>query len=359
MKILNVMIVKSFLSVFLFALLFFVLILQLVDLFSNLWRYLNNDVTIFQILQVAYFYMPKCIAFSIPPALLFSISFTLGNYYSNNELISIFGSGISLFRFIFPLWVIGFFLSAGGFFFDEYVVIDSFKQKNEMTKTLLKQQVSFSNTNITVLSRNSTVIYQADYYNDKNQTLSGVTVLELDTEGKFVQRIDAEQATWKEGVWEFHRSRVFFWDEQNEFITELKSDSFLKEQYDEPPSTFRKTIRNVEEMRMKEAREWVGTLKRAGLPFRGAQTEYYKRFAFAFTPIIVTFISSVLGGRFRKNILLMSLLASLVITVVYYVIQMILVLFAKLGYIPPTAGAWGTLIFFFIPSIWLFRIART
>ena len=131
------MIVKSFLSIFIFALLFFVLILQLVDLFANLWRYLNNDVTILQILQVAYLYIPKCAAFSIPPALLFSISFTLGNYYSNNELISIFGSGISLFRFVFPLWIIGFIFSAGGFFFDEYVVIDSFKHKNEMTKNYL------------------------------------------------------------------------------------------------------------------------------------------------------------------------------------------------------------------------------
>ena len=355
MKTLNVMIVKSFLSIFIFALLFFVLILQLVDLFANLWRYLNNDVTILQILQVAYLYMPKCAVFSISPALLFSISFTLGNYYSNNELISIFGSGISLFRFVFPLWFIGFIFSAGGFFFDEYVVIDSFKQKNEMTKTLLKQQVSY----ITVLSRNSTVIYQADYYNDKNQTLSGVTVLELDAEGNFIQRIDAEQATWKENVWEFRRSRVFFWDEQNEFITELKNDAYRQDQYDEPPNTFRKTIRNIEEMRMKEAREWIGTLERAGLPFRGAQTEYYKRFSFALIPIIVTFISSVLGGRFKKNILLMSLMISLIITVVYYVIQMMLVLFAKLGYIPPTAGAWGTFIIFLIPSIWLFRIART
>jgi hypothetical protein len=42
----------------------------------------------------------KCALFAIPISLLFSTSFTLGTFYSNNELIIVFGSGIPLFRFI-------------------------------------------------------------------------------------------------------------------------------------------------------------------------------------------------------------------------------------------------------------------
>lgn len=359
MKTLNGMAIKSFLPVFLFSLAFFVLIFQLVDLFTYLWRYLNNDIGIIEIMNVAYLYLPKCISFALAPSLLFSIAFTLGNFYSNNELISIFGSGISLFRFIIPFLSIGLLLSVGGFYFEETVVIDSFKMKNEIQKTLLKQQVSYSNTNLTVLSQNNTVIYRADYYNDKAQTLSGVTVLFVDADGNFQQRIDGEQALWKEGKWEFQQCRIFTWDEYTNFLTETSENRYYSDLLNEPPDTFRKSVLNVDEMRRRDAREWINSLRKSGLPFRGVLTEYYKRFSLALTPIVVAFISSALGGRFKKNILLMSLLSSLVITVVYYVLQMILVLFAKLGYIPPTAGAWGTFLIFTIPGLWLFRSART
>ena len=90
----------------------------------------------------------------------------------------------------------------------------------------------------------------------------------------------------------------------------------------------------------------IKSLKKAGLPFREQLTEYYRRFSFALTPFIVSIVSSALGGRFKKNILLMSLVVSLVISVGYYVLQMVSVLFAKLGYISPLVGAWGAICHF-------------
>ncbi len=70
--------------------------------------------------------------FIIVAALLFKVSFTLGSLYKNNELIAILGSSISLYRLVAPFIAIGIILSIGGFFFEDRVVIDSFKQKNEI-----------------------------------------------------------------------------------------------------------------------------------------------------------------------------------------------------------------------------------
>jgi len=55
----------------------------------------------------------------------------------------------------------------------------------------------------------------------------------------------------------------------------------------------------------------------------------------------------------------MSLLTSLVVSVVYYVAQMMATLFAKLGYISPLTGAWGATIVFLAAGFYLFRVART
>jgi lipopolysaccharide export system permease protein len=70
-------------------------------------------------------------------------------------------------------------------------------------------------------------------------------------------------------------------------------------------------------------------------------------------------LSVSMGGRFRKNILLMSLLASLSTAVVFYVTEMITMMMAKLGYIPPIIGAWFPVFTFIIVGLFLLKSART
>lgn len=365
MKVLNFMVVKLFIPIFLLACIFFVLILELVDLFANLWRYLNYDVSIREIANVAYYYLPKCLSFAVPIALLFAVSFTLGNLYSNNELIAVFGSGVSLFRFVLPLIGIGFLLSFGGFIFEERIVIATFKIKNELTKTLLKQPSSLNNSDMTIISADNNTVYHAIFYNDTSQSLSGISIIRFIPSAQFPGQRDvesiiyAEQAIWEKDAWTFSRARVFSWNEDGSYMTEKKENPYRRDDLNEKPATFRKNVRNVEEMTMTEAEEWLTILRRSGLEYRSALTEYYKRFSYALLPFVVSFISSALGGRFKKNILLMSLLTSLGITVLYYIVQMITVLFAKLGYIPPLAGAWMPFLIFLFPGIWLFKNART
>ncbi len=359
MKVLNKMLLLSFLQTFVVSIIFFVFLLELVDLFANLWRYLNNEASVLSILKVAYLYLPKCIIYSISPSLLFSVSYTLGNYYSNNELIAIFGSGISLFKFTFPLIAAGIFFSSGSFFFNENFVINSYKEKNELSNILLGYSPSFSNTNITVVGRNNNVIYHADYYNDNSETLSGLILIIRDEKGSFSKRIDAEWAEFKDNNWILNRVRSFTLME-NMVITEKYFPTLTLPYIDEKPSTFRKLIKDINELKRKAAKEWILSVKKTGLSgYRGALVDYYERFSFALTPFIVIFISSSLGGRFKKNILLMSLLTSLGISVLYYVLKMIFVLMAKQGYLQPVSGAWGAFFIFTITGIILYKQART
>jgi lipopolysaccharide export LptBFGC system permease protein LptF len=55
----------------------------------------------------------------------------------------------------------------------------------------------------------------------------------------------------------------------------------------------------------------------------------------------------------------MSLLMVLVISVVYYVAQMVTATLSKFGYIPPLAAAWSPFSVFLVLGLMLFRTART
>ena len=111
MSILARFLLRTFLPVFLAALVFFILIIQLVDLFANLVRYLNLEVPLASIAQVQLLFLPRALAYALPVALLFATGFTLGSLYSNNELIAVFGAGVPIWRFTAPLIALGLLLS--------------------------------------------------------------------------------------------------------------------------------------------------------------------------------------------------------------------------------------------------------
>ena len=359
MKILTKMLIISFIQTLFISVIFFVFLIELVDLFANLWRYLNNDASVLSILKVAFLYLPKCVVYSISPALLFSVAYTLGTYYSNNELIAIFGSGISLFKFTFPLIFSGLIFSLGIFMFNEMYVIETIKAKNELSNVLLGYSPSFSNTNITLVSNNN-IIYHSDYYNDNSKTLSGLILIIRNQDGNLTQRIDTEWAEFKNGVWELNRSRIFTLNPDTNIIEEIYQNKLIKENINEPPSTFKRLVKDINELKKNEAKDWILSIKKAGLPiYRDALVDYYERFSFALTPFIVIFISSSLGGRFKKNILLMSLLSSLSISVLYYVLKMILIILAKQGYLQPITGAWGAFMIAAAAGVLMYKNART
>jgi lipopolysaccharide export system permease protein len=352
------MVLGQFLPVLVISLLFFMLVMQLVDLFSNLVRYLDLEVPISEIARAQLLYVPKSLSFSLPIAVLFSASYSLGLFYSNNELIAVLASGVPLHRFALPLMVSGLLLSVGSFVFEETVVIETYTRKTALTRELLNVNRSFSNTDVTLLGTANRVVYHADYYNDATDTLSGLTVLMRDEGGRVARRINADWAEWRAGRWILHEVVVFERGpddglERRE-MARLEDDGLTAE-----PETFRRRTQDIEEMQLSQAQEYIRELRQAGLPYREALTSYYERFSFALTPLIVTLIASVVGSRFQKNILLMSLLVSLSLAVMYYIVGMVTGLLAAAGTIPPWAGAWSGFVLFLALGMIGFRYART
>lgn len=349
-------IIKQFIPVCLVALFFFVVLLQLADLFSNLWKYLANAVSPLSVMNVMWLYIPKCISFALPMAVLFASSYTMGTLYARNELTSIFSAGYPLFKLVAPLLVLGFFFSIGMFFFEDRVVIHAQAQKNALSRALTDPEQSFSNTNLVILSRDDKTVYFADYYQDTEQRLYNVFIVRRNSEGALQKIIQGNLANWNNGSWTVENPNIYtFTDNSSVTVSNSLSGIVL----DEPPDTFKRHVISIDELTAVQAREYIQFIRRAGIPYTEHLANYYKRFSFPFTIFIVLFFSISLGGRFKKNILLMSLLTSLVIAVSFYVTQMITMLMAKWEYISPVSGAWMPILIFTAGSISILRHART
>lgn len=359
MKMYRRLLLKEFIPFLLLGVLFFTLILVLADVFTNLWRYLNRDVPFSQAILVSFLYAPKALTFALPIGSMFAAAFALGNLGARNELIAVFGSGVPLSRFVMPVLVIAALLSAAGYLVEDQLAIPFMKQRNVISKELLGIQDSKNRSRAVAIAREGKVVYYADYYNDEKSTLTGLTVIRLNENNSFFKRIDAERATWDDtGSWLLENCRVFTNDGSGE-IRQEKYDRYRDEMVDEDPSTFRLDTRKLEEMNSREAQQWILTQKKAGLPYKAYQAEYYQRFTMSMTPFLVVFFAGALGGRFKRNVLLMSLLASLGLSTAWYIVRMISTLISELGVVSPIVGAVVPYLAFFALGVWLFKHAKT
>jgi lipopolysaccharide export system permease protein len=354
--ILDKYLIRQFLPIFFIAISMFVFLLLLIDLFSNLIRYLNNEVPTASILKISLFYIPKSVSYAMPMSLLFAAAYTLGDLYSRNELTSVFATGIPLWRFSISFVVVGLVASIFSFYLDDKIVIPTLKQKNELSRLALKQYVTKSNSDIVIKAKNGRVIYSVDYFDSDKDILNGVSVVEMTENGLFVSQIRSPSAEWKESYWEFKNAVIYRYDESG--VLRIYP-FYFDDSYNEHPDIFRRKSVNVEELSARNAGLLVKDLRSAGLPYHHTQANYYHRYSFAATSLIVMILSISMGGRFRKNILLMSLFTSLSVAVVYYIAEMLSMTMAGLNYIHPFVGAWFPVLIFIVIGILLLRSAKT
>ena len=354
-RVLDIYLLRQFIPIFFVAIFLFVFILLLIDLFANLTRYLNNDVPVSIMLKVSWFYIPKCISYAMPISLLFAAAYTLGDLYAKNELTSVFSTGIPIWRFSLVLLVVGLFVSFFTFFLDDIIVIPTLKTKNDLSRRALNEFVTEQNTNIVIMARGGKLIYSIDYYDIDRLILNGVTIIEIEEDGEFVSRIHAPSAEWKETHWEFRNALIYQFIDGILRVNSLESNT----EYDEHPDIFRRSSVKIEELPVKEAKLLVDDLRYLGLPYFKEQANYYHRFSFSSTSFIVMMLSISMSGRFRKNILLMSLFTSLAAAVVYYVTEMLCMMLAGMNYIPPIIGAWFPVFLFINLGLYLLRSAKT
>ena len=355
MTILDRYLIKLFIPVFLFASCLFILLLFMIDLFAHLSRYLNFEVSAADVIRVTVYFAPKAFSYALPISLLFAVAYTLGDLFAKNELTSIFVAGIPFWRFGRSLIIIGIIASFFTFFFDDRIVIPTLKMKNDLSRVLLRNERSDFQADIVVKARGGNLVYAVDFFDGEFLIMNGISIIEQDDDGNLVSLVRAQRANWRDYYWELVNAIVYRWEDGVlRFHPKEATDM-----YQEDPETFRRNLVNIEELHFHDARLLIEDLRIAGLPFVSALVDYHHRFSFSTVSLVVIMLSISMGGRFRKNIILMSLLGSIGAAVSFYVIEMVTLMMARMGYIHPIIGTWFPVFVFIIIGLFLLRSAKT
>ncbi len=343
MKVLTRYTLTSVLKVGLATALLAALMLVGVDLFSNLDSYIGHSVGFGKAFMLSMLYYPEAFLLALGPSFLFSTTYFLSMLNASNEMICVLNSGISSKRVVMPLFILAVLLALFYFGFNETVAIKSSNLKDSRTQFATSDS-SLDNTDIALSDMQDGYMVYASRYEDETSTLYNVSYVELKGESDTgLRRIDAYKAVYdeKQGFWTFNDCYVYTTIDTNEggIVDVSYFGSLDVERMKLEPQLFRNLSSEISKMSLDLARAYL--LRMKGLnpdEYARLGTECYKRIFSCLTPLVMMVIACSMNYRFKKNVLFFSLICSICIAVVYYVIQMMTVMLADQGVIAPWLG---------------------
>lgn len=363
MKKIDYYILREFSTTFLIVSLFFTLISLIVDIFENLNRFIDNQVTMDILLNYYKASLPSMVSVTIPVSCLVSSVFTYGMMIQRKEWLVFKSSGLSLYRLSFPVLFLGLMLSIGSFYFDNTVVIENNKKKNEIkniymskNKNRTKNKSVFENVYFQINQKDLVAI---EKFNSNNNVAVNLNFIEIDN-GMLLRRIDSKKAIWEEtnskwnlkdfSIREFEKDGL----EKNVIIS--KNDSLVTLKFE--PYDIIKTASKSEEVSYGELKKQIISLEKNGVNTLRWKVDLNYKIAYSFISIIVIFCGIPLSV-YRSNTTLAFGGGLSLATIFSYVI---LLKFGQSlaygGVLSPILGAWMSNIVFISIGIYLMINAR-
>ena len=352
MKILDRYLIKQFLQTLFFGLLAFTLIFVVIDMMENLDDFLDQNVQTKIILLYYLVFIPEIIKLMTPVAVLFSGLFTTGKMANLNELTSIKSSGVSLYRYMAPFFVITILISIFSVYFGGYVVPAANKTKINIEQIYLKKGITFSGSNI-FFQDSKTKAVGISFFDNSSNTANRVTIQEFDPKNftHIISRIDAQRMKYDSvgKCWvAIQGIQRFFFDnyEKINYFSELRLTNlnFLPGEVDS------KQLK-PEQMNLKQLKELIGNMQKAGNDPTRIMIEYYSRYAFAMAALVVILFGLPLSANKRKGGLALQFGVNILVTFVYLGFMQISQAFGKNGALDPILTAWLANIVFFAAAV--------
>ncbi|MCQ2412715.1 MAG: LptF/LptG family permease [Sphaerochaetaceae bacterium] len=317
------------------------LMLMGVDLFSNIYTYMNHNISLTTAFGLTLLYFPESFLLAVGPSFMFAVSYHLSMLHSSNEVMCVLNSGTSFSRLLRPCIVMAIVMSFLYFGFNETVAIRCSNLKMTKTEQLTNSSGSDRNNQDIALSdmQQGYMVY-ASRYSDANQTLYDVSMIECEADGSILRRINAYKATYDNstGHWLFYDT-YFYTPQENGNVSIQGVGTYESPNMTLEPQLFRNVSNEISRMSLDLAYAYLKRMKVLNpTEYASIGTEFYKRVFSCLTPLVMIVIACSMNYRFKKNVLFFSLICSICISVVYYVIQMVTVMLSDQGVIAPQLG---------------------
>ncbi len=353
MKIIDKYILKQFILTTIFGLFTFMMIFLIIDLMENLDDFLDSNVGNAVIVQYYIAFLPEIIKLMTPVAVLLASLFTTGKLASNNELTAMKAGGLSIYRYMFPLLAVAFFISCISVYFNGWVVPLANQQKLAIERIYLHKNLeSSARTNIYLQDGNRRIVY-ISYFDGNSNGGTRVSVQEFSDTSliTIAQRWDGLQMLWDStsGKWTMKLGRHRIVTKEGELMTTF--DSYTLDRLTFTPKDIVKKVERPEEMNYTELREFIVRQQQSGNDAARWMVDYHNKVAFPFASVIVVLFGIPFSFGKRKGGIALQVGISAAVVFIYMVFMKISNVFGYNGDLNPLLTAWLANIIFFTAGV--------
>ncbi|RMF62830.1 MAG: YjgP/YjgQ family permease [Calditrichaeota bacterium] len=339
MKILDSYILRRFVSILIFAVIAFLLIVIVVDLIGNLGKFLDRNVPKDVIVQYYLVYTPFIVVLVLPIAVLLSSLFSVGQMARYNELTAIRSAGIPLYRAVAPVLAFSVFISLSALYFGETIVPQTNRQKTEIEKEYLEtlgKHLKTKVTNIFMRDELNRLIF-IGYFDTRDNTAHKVSI-ERHAADRFIERLDAQEMQWRDSTW------VLLGGYQRTFSDSGETAKSFAERpanlLDFYPEQLAETQISPEDMSYGELKNFIREVIRNGGNPRSWLVDLNLKVSVPFASCIMTLLGVSLASNRKRSGVIAGIIISFLVSFLYFGM---IKLFQTLGYngnLPPTVSAW-------------------
>jgi len=357
LKILDIYIIRKFLSTFLLAIALILAIVVIFDLTEKIDDFIESEAKLNVILFDYYLnFIPYFgVLFASLFAFIAVIYFTSRMAY-NTEIIAILNSGMSFRRFLMPYFISAVLIASLSFYLSDQVIPGANKVKLDFEEQYVKRRpISFSTKDFHRQIEPGIYVYLHSYSNVSK--VGYQFTIEKFEEGELVSKMVADQIRWDTTVnkWRARRYYIRTIDGLHETIEEGKQIDTTLAMH---PDDFKMRLTIVETMSLKELDEFIAKQRMQGeTNVTSYLIERHNRIAFPFSTFILTLIGVAVSSRKMRGGIGLQIAIGVVISFTYILFTQFSKQFAIGGLLPAVAAVWLPNVFFLIVALFLMRLA--
>ncbi|MFA5069377.1 MAG: LptF/LptG family permease [Candidatus Omnitrophota bacterium] len=359
MRILRNYVLKELFSPLAAALAVFTFVLLIGNIFKLADLMINKGVHIFDIMKLFFYLTPYILSYTIPMALLTATMICFSRLASDNEVIAMKASGISLYKIGLPVITVAFIISLASVYLNNTVLPASHYASYKLIKSVaLKNPTACLEPGVFIKAFKGYIVRLDRIEGNK---LEGVLIYHLQDNGP-ARTIIAEGGE-------------FILNQGSGAITLRLSNGSVDEPNPDDPSVFYKltfktyditlntekgiSLDNIEKkpksMTIKELKEDIAALKSSGKSpeyiktnINERLTEIHRKISMAFSSFVFVLVALPLAINTKRREKSVGFAISLIVLVLYYFMLFGGMALALRNIIPPIAGVWAANIVYLI-----------
>jgi LPS export ABC transporter permease LptG len=342
--ILDDMILRDFALYLVLILTTAILIVLVFTYFELLTDIMRNRIP--PLIQAEYLWnvSPSLLYLIAPLAVLLSVLITFGLMEKGSELTAMKASGVSVYRAALPVVVISAIFAVGLFLFDQLYIPQSNRQQEILRNQIKgKPAQTYLQADRKWIFGEHNTIYYYQFFDPYQNSFANITAFQFDPATfELTARVHASRAHWSAQLnkWVFEQgwARTFQGSAIQSYHP-FDADTFPL--FIEPPSYFKKDVRQSSEMNSRELRAYIADLRQSGFDVVRLNVQLQKKFAYP----LITLVMAVLAVPFslsagRKGALT-GIAVALALAITYFVAAGLFEAMGNASQLPATMAAWA------------------